>query len=73
VAASCWRSKGFSSIRIDMPVQLPLFEIAKNYGMMLRFAPHIMRAVKSEPSTLPILSVASLLALRIVRGAHEVV
>jgi len=56
-----------------MPVQLPPFEMAKNYGMMLRFAPRIMRAVTSEPSILPVLSVASLLALGIVLGASEAV
>jgi hypothetical protein len=38
------------------------FEVAENYGMMPRFARRIMRAVKTEPSTLPVLSVASLLA-----------
>jgi hypothetical protein len=49
------------------------FEAAENYGMILSFAPRIMRTEKSEPSILPALSVASLLALRIVRGAREAV
>jgi hypothetical protein len=50
------------------------FKAAENYRVKPRFAQRIIRAVKSELSMLPVLSVASLLAFeRSVRGAREAV